>query len=90
MKRDSLSLRDMYRLIETTPQNPISELQTKLDREVKKAYGMTAKSNVLLYLLELNESLYGKEQKGESIEAPGLPRFLTDKAKFISDDSVQM
>jgi hypothetical protein len=90
MKRDSISLRDIYRLIETTPQNPISGLQAKLDREVKRAYGMTVKSNVLLHLLELNESLYSKEQKGKAIEAPGLPSFLTDKAKFISNDSVQM
>ncbi len=88
MSRDNLSLRDLYRLIETTPNNPVSDIQNKLDLAVKAAYGMSKKDNVLQFLLDLNLKLYADEQSGKTIVGPGLPPFIEDPAKYISDDCI--
>ena len=40
MDKNNYSLRDLYRIIETAPSNLISEIQEKLDKAVREAYGM--------------------------------------------------
>lgn len=90
MSRENLSLRDLYRLIETTPNNPVSDIQNQLDLAVKAAYGMSKKDNVLQFLLDLNLKLYADEQAGKAIVGPGLPSFISDPAKYVSDDCISI
>lgn len=90
MIRDKLSLRDLYRLMETTPNNPVSDIQNQLDLAVKSAYGMAKKDNVLQFLLDLNLKLYADEQSGKTIVGPGLPAIISDPAKYVSDDCISI
>ncbi len=88
MARDGLSLRELYRLVETTPANPVSELQLKLDDAVRKAYGWTKKEDILSGLLALNLRLVAAERQGVPIVGPGLPPVVVDRNEFVSDDAV--
>jgi len=90
MDKNDCTLRDLYRTIETTPYNPISEIQEKLDMAVREAYGMKKKDEILPFLLNLNHVLAEKEVSGEMIQGPGLPSFIKDASEFISDDCVKM
>ncbi|MCX7998834.1 MAG: hypothetical protein N3A69_07765 [Leptospiraceae bacterium] len=91
MQENHFSLRELYRLMEITPNNPVSEVQNELDRAVRTAYGMKPKEDVLEFLLKLNLELYEKEQKGEKVTAPGFPKEFIDKIqKFISEDCINI
>jgi len=88
MMRDGLSLRDLYRIVEATPNNPVSTIQDKLDSSVMKAYGMNNKVDVLSFLLNLNNTLSKSEETGVRITGPGLPVFIQNRHNFITDDCV--
>lgn len=89
MKENDFSLRDLYRLMENTPNNPVSDVQNKLDKAVRSAYGMKPKDDILEFLLRLNNDLFDKEQNGIEIQAPGFPKKFADKiSKYVSDDCV--
>lgn len=90
MDKNDCTLRDLYRTIESTPYNPISEIQEKLDKAVREAYGMKKKDEILPFLLKLNHTLAEKEANDETIQGPGLPSFIKDASEFISDDCVKM
>lgn len=90
MVRDRLSLRDLYRLVETTPANPVSVLQDQLDNAVRLCYGMARKDDMLTSLLELNGKLAQEEAAGRAIAGPGLPSQVTDRAAYVSADAVHM
>ena len=66
----------------------IKDLHTALDKAVIAAYGFVPEKDLLQQLLDLNLSLYAKEQNGEAIEKPGIPSYYKDKAKLVSDDCV--
>jgi hypothetical protein len=68
------TLRDLYRTLELPGKHRLKELQFALDRAVASAYGTTLRSNPLTLLMELNEALFARELKGETIIGPGLPR----------------
>lgn len=89
MVQNKCSLRDLYKIMETTPNNPVTELQKKLDAAVKKAYGMAPGDDVLEFLLALNKRCHDAEEKGIAIVPPGLPEFA-DAAKYVSEDCVRM
>ena len=90
MDKNDTTLRDLYRTIEITPYNPVSEIQDKLDIAVREAYGMKKKDEILPFLLNLNHTLSDKEVDGEVIQGPGLPSYIKDASEFISDDCVKM
>ena len=90
MEEHRLSLRKLYRIMDDTPNNPVSDLQNRLDNAVRDAYGMRREADILEFLLDLNSKVYEKEQKGESVQGPGLPQKMQDKSKFVSDDCVSM
>ena len=90
MDKHDYSLRDLYRIIETTPSNPISEIQEKLDKAVREAYGMKKTDEVLPFLLKLNHSLAEKEANGEFVQGPGLPLCVNDNSEYISEDCVKV
>lgn len=90
MKERHLTLRQLYRIIDDTPINPISDIQNKLDNAVRDAYGMRRDADILQYLLDLNGKVYEKEQQGEGVQGPGLPNKIKDKSALVSEDCVNM
>ena len=90
MEQNILSLRDVYRTMETTPDNPVSKIQAKLDNAVREAYGMSADDDVLEFILKLNKKCHDREESGKEITPPGLPKFVKDPQKYITEDCVKM
>lgn len=90
MKRMGLSLRDIYRIAEETPSNPINEAQDLLNSEVFDTYGISPNEDVLSFLLDLNQEIYQKELENREVIKPGLPNFVVDKSCFISDDCIRL
>jgi len=90
MDAEKMSLRDLYRIVEETPDNSISNIQDKLDAAVMAAYGMRKSADVIASLLALNIELAKKEGDKESIVGPGLPAFVTNSNEFITEDCLKM
>lgn len=90
MVENKISLRELYRIIEETPDNPASEAQGKLDNAVRSAYGMKKNEDILSFLLSLNLSLADAEARGEKVVGPGLPAWVNKKDDFISSDCVSI
>lgn len=84
------TLRQLYRIMDDTPENPVSEIQTQLDNAVRDAYGMRRDADILQFLLDLNGKVFEKEQNGEKVQGPGLPNKIKDKSELVSDDCVSL
>jgi hypothetical protein len=90
MEKNHFCLRDVYRTMETTPNNPVSEIQVKLDNAVREAYGMSPEDDILEFILKLNKKCHDREVAGKEITPPGLPKSVKDPQKYISQDCVKM
>lgn len=90
MEEHKYTLRDLYRIMDDTDNNPVSEIQSKLDNAVRNAYGMSRGADILQFLLALNGKIYEKEQNGEKVQGPGLPEIIKEKSMLVSDDCVKM
>jgi len=90
MEKNHFCLRDVYRTMETTPNNPVSEIQVKLDNAVREAYGMSPEDDILEFILKLNKKCHDREVAGKEITPPGLPKSVKDQQKYISQDCVKM
>lgn len=90
MNEHHYTLRQLYRIMDDTPDNPVSEIQTRLDNVVRDAYGMRRDADILQFLLNLNEKVFEKEQNGEKVQGPGLPDKIKDKTEYVSTDCVRM
>lgn len=90
MVQHNISLRDLYRVMEKTPSNPVSEVQDKLDSSVLAAYGIKKNDDILAFLLALNLELADKEASGEEIVGPGLPPSIENPSEFITEDCIKM
>ena len=84
MKKNNWGLRELYNTLEDTGQNPLKTAHKELDLAVQSAYGMKNNKNILEFLLNLNQELYNKEQKGQKVTAPGLPPSVKNPKEFIS------
>ena len=90
MEKNKFCLRDVYKTMETTPNNPVSEIQAKLDNAVRDAYGMSPEDDILEFILKLNKKCHDREVAGKEITPPGLPKSVKDPQKYISQDCVKM
>ena len=90
MEKNRLCLRDLYRTMEKTPNNPVSEIQAKLDKAVHDAYGMSQDDDTLEFILKLNKKCHDREVAGKEITPPGLPKFIKNPEKYITQDCVKM
>ena len=90
MNEHHLTLRQLYRIMDDTPDNPVSEIQARLDNAVRDAYGMSHDADILQFLLTLNGKVYEKEQLGEKVQGPGLPAKIKDRSTVISHDCVKI
>jgi N-6 DNA Methylase len=86
--KHNLSLRDLYRSLELPGKSPLKDAQSALDEAVRAAYGMIQEADTLGFLLDLNGQLAAAEEKGEHVRSAGLPEFITDRASFITSDSL--
>jgi hypothetical protein len=50
---------------------------------------LTRPIHLLKQLLDLNLALYAKEQNGDEIQSPGIPKGYADIQGLISDDCVR-
>ena len=90
MDKYDYSLRDLYRIMEESVNNPVSDIQDKLDEAVMDAYGLKKSDDILSFLLDLNLKLSEQEQNKESIVGPGLPKFIQNQSKYVTGDCVEI
>lgn len=90
IEKHHYTLRQLYRIMDSTPENPVSEIQTRLDNAVRDAYGMRHDADIPQFLLDLNGKVFEKEQNGEKVQGPGLPNKIKDKSKLVSNDCIKM
>ena len=86
--KHNLSLRDLYRSVELPGKNPLKDAQVALDEAVRAAYGMEEKADILEFLLNLNGQLSEAKKKGQPVRSAGLPEYVTNRASFITCDSL--
>ncbi len=89
MEKNKSTLRDVYRVLEKPGKNKLKDLHNKLDKAVIEAYGFDEKKDILQQLLELNQKVAQSESEKKEVQAPGLPDWITDKQKYISDDCIK-
>ncbi|MBY0005733.1 class I SAM-dependent DNA methyltransferase [Priestia aryabhattai] len=87
MKKEGLTLRELYRSLELPGKNQLRNLHLELDSAVRKAYKFNI-GDPLVNLLDLNLKLSKLEAEGKEITGPGLPSSISNRAKFISEDSI--
>lgn len=90
MRENNWSLRDLYRAMEDGVENPVSNAQDKLDKVVRKTYGIASAIDDLSFLLELNARCAARESIGEEIIEPGLPIDFWNDCTLYSDDCVNI
>ena len=73
MARYGWGLRELYKAMEDSEENPVTSCQADLDSAVLEAYGFKKKDNPLEKLLSLNYELHEKEQDEIYVRGPGLP-----------------
>jgi len=83
-------LRALYRTLELPGQNPLKVAHEALDAAVVKAYGFSARRDVVQQLLDLNRSVAADEARGRMVTGPGIPRGFSKAAKLITKDCVHL
>ncbi|MGK2858154.1 MAG: class I SAM-dependent DNA methyltransferase [Thermoanaerobaculia bacterium] len=89
MRTTNTTLRELYRQIDLPGTHPIKDAQASLDETVRAAYAMTARSNTLEFLLDLNLTLAKREDVDESIVGPGLPKTAKRAKNLLSKDCIE-
>ena len=89
VKKHGQPLRELYRTLELPGNHPLKRLQLELDETVRNAYGMSLRSNPLVMLMELNETLAASELKKQQIVGPGLPKIDGLKTDLVSADCLR-
>ena len=90
MQQYNYSLRDLYRIMEDSPDNPVSDIQDKLDQSVLNAYGIGKNDDILAFLLDLNNRVFEKEKRKLPVVSPGLPDFIDDHSQYMTTDCIEM
>lgn len=86
-------LRALYRTLELPGKSPLKDAHAALDAAVLRAYGFSAKKDLLAQLLELNLAVAAKEKAGEAVTAPGVPASFIeaghDAGGLVTEDCVR-
>lgn len=88
VEKHGKSLRELYRMLDLPGANPLRAVHDGLNAAVRQAFGMTPKADPLEFILELNSQVVGAEANGETIQKPGLPDFVKDRAPFVTNDAI--
>ena len=93
MEENGLSLRDIYRLLELPGDNPLRKRIDILNKAVANAYsagmGRIPKDSLEM-LYHLNTDCAEREKAGQHVFGPGIPEFVKDGGRLISDDCIRM
>ena len=84
-----LSLRELYRALETPADHPLKQAHAALDKAVRGAYGMSGTVDPLAFLLDLNAEVATSEENGEPVQGSGLPSFINDRNAYVSKDCIK-
>lgn len=87
-REHGLTLRAMYTSVEEPGEHPLKEAHAALDKAVRAAYGMPARKDALTFLLELNHECARKEELGDVVMGPGLPKDLATN-DFVTLDCIE-
>ena len=83
-----LTLRELHRQLEVPGENSLKKVQEKLDIAVRGAFKIGKNVDFLEFMLSENSKAFDMEKKGDAIEIAGLPSFIEDRKKYISDDCI--
>jgi len=86
--KHNLSLRKLYRSLESPGRSPLKDAQQALDEAVRAAFKMEEHSDALAFLLALNLKLSEAEKNGMQVRSAGLPDFITDRDRYITSDAL--
>lgn len=87
--KHNLSLRDLYRALDSPGAHPLKDAQAALDSAVRKAYGMAANEEPLAFLLSLNALAAAAEANGDPVQGAGLPSFINDRSAYVTVDCIE-
>ena len=93
MEEYGKSLRDLYRLLEEPGDNPLKPKIDRLNKAVLKAYSAgfeKVPKDSLEMLYNLNKQVFERESAKLPVFGPGIPSFVKDRDKLVSDDCVKM
>ncbi len=86
-------LRALYRTLELPGKSPLRDAHAALDAAVLRAYGFSARKDLLAQLLELNFAVAACEKAGEPVTPPGIPQSYLDAGgkpeALITDDCIR-
>jgi len=84
-------LRALYRTLELPGKSELKDAHAALDAAVLKAYGFSARKDLLEQLLDLNHAVAKREASGEPVVGPGIPAgFRGDRAALVTEDCVSV
>jgi type II restriction/modification system DNA methylase subunit YeeA len=89
-EKHNLSLREIYRILESPGENSLKKMQDSLDKSVRMAYGMEDDADPIAFLFELNKTLYTIEKKGQVISGPGLPNSIKNREELTTLDCIKL
>jgi hypothetical protein len=78
----------VYRTLELPGKNPLKDVHAALDAAVLKAYGFSAKKDLLKQLLDLNLEVAARIERGEDVTATGIPTGPKPKS-LVTDDCIR-
>ena len=58
-------------------------------RRESRAYGFSARKDLLAQLLALNQQVAANLAKGEPVTAPGVPKNYSDAKKLVTEDCIK-
>lgn len=79
-------LRALYRTMELPGKNPLRDAQANLDAAVLRAFGFSAKKDILQQLLELNGEVAERINLAHPVTAPGIPAGYPNPAALVTKD----
>lgn len=80
-------LRTLYRTLDLPGKNPLKDAHAALDSAVLKAYGFTAKQDLLEELLKLNHAVASQITAGRDVNGPGIPASYPNPEVLLTDDA---
>jgi type I restriction-modification system DNA methylase subunit len=80
-------LRALYRTIDLPGKNPLKDAHAILDTAVLKAYGISAKQDLLEELLKINHAVATQISVGQTVNGPGLPSSYPNPESLVTVDA---
>lgn len=83
---EGTGLRVLYRTLDLPGKNPLKTAHDVLDAAVMKAYGFSAKTDLMKQLLDLNQEVALKIAAGNDVTGPGIPETYKTPMDLVTKD----